>query len=176
VLVNLSRLVCQSLFFWAWLLPCWIFLTLEGCSSYKYNITICNKGLLANIWNLIHRITSCSFKLILWRTLPDLSLFDHKECGVEILDWSLWHPDRLIKVSLWSIPHLIYLKITIIQSKHQKKDNTTRPILHPFSSDSLLPIFKSFAAHHTPFQNPCNPSTPSHLLMYIFVVILSSYL
>jgi hypothetical protein len=39
-------------------------------------------------------------------------------------------------------------EITIIQPKHQKKDNTTRPILHPFLSDSLLPIFESFTTHH----------------------------
>ena len=36
----------------------------------------------------------------------------------------------------------------VMQPKHQKKDNTTRPILHPFLSDSLLPIFESFTAHH----------------------------
>jgi hypothetical protein len=103
---------------------------------------------LANIWNLIHIITSCSSKLIFWRTLSDLSLFNHKVCGVEILDWSLWRPDRLIKVSFQSIPHLIYLKINIIQPKHQKKDNITRSILHPFLSDLLLPDFKSFTADH----------------------------
>jgi hypothetical protein len=42
----------------------------------------------------------------------------------------------------------MYLEITIIQPEHQKKDSTTRPILHPFSSDLLLPIFESFTAHH----------------------------
>jgi len=49
VLVNLSRLVCQSLFFGLDFCHVEFFLTLEGCSSYKYSIRICNKGLLANI-------------------------------------------------------------------------------------------------------------------------------
>jgi hypothetical protein len=49
VLVNLSRLVCQTLFFGLDFCHVEFFLTLEGCSSYKYSIRICNKGLLANI-------------------------------------------------------------------------------------------------------------------------------
>jgi len=46
-LVNLSRLVCQSLFFGLNFCHVEFFLTLEGCSS--YSIRRCNKGLLANI-------------------------------------------------------------------------------------------------------------------------------
>ena len=49
VLVNLFRLVCQSLFFGLDFCHLEFFLTLEGCSSYKYSIRICNKALLANI-------------------------------------------------------------------------------------------------------------------------------
>jgi hypothetical protein len=49
VLVNLSRLVCQSLFFGLDFCHVELFLTLEGCSNYKYGIRICNKGLLAKI-------------------------------------------------------------------------------------------------------------------------------
>jgi hypothetical protein len=49
VLVNLSRLVCQSLFFGLDFCHVEFFLTLEGCSSYKYSIRICNKEHLANI-------------------------------------------------------------------------------------------------------------------------------
>ena len=65
MLVNLSRLVCQSLFFGLEFCHIEFFLTLEGCSNYKYSIRICNNGLLAKIRNLIHRIKSCSSKLIL---------------------------------------------------------------------------------------------------------------
>jgi len=49
MLVNLSRLVCQSQFFGLDFCHVEFFLTLEGCSSYKYSIIICNKGLLTNI-------------------------------------------------------------------------------------------------------------------------------
>jgi hypothetical protein len=49
VLVNLSRLVCQSLFFGLDFCHVELFLTLEGCSNYKYSIRICNKELLAKI-------------------------------------------------------------------------------------------------------------------------------
>ena len=49
VLVNLSRLVSQSLFFGLDFCHVEFFLTLEGCSNYKYSIRICNKTLLAKI-------------------------------------------------------------------------------------------------------------------------------
>jgi hypothetical protein len=49
VLVNLSRLVCQSLLFELDFYRVEFFLTLEGCSAYKYSIRICNKALLAKI-------------------------------------------------------------------------------------------------------------------------------
>jgi hypothetical protein len=49
VLVNLFRLVCQSLFFGLDFYYVEFFLTLEGCSNYKYSIRICNKTLLAKI-------------------------------------------------------------------------------------------------------------------------------
>jgi hypothetical protein len=49
VLVNLSRLVCQSLFFGLDFCHFEFFLILEGCSNYKYSIRICNKALLAKI-------------------------------------------------------------------------------------------------------------------------------
>ena len=57
-------------------------------------------------------------------------------------------------------PPSYLLEITIIQPKQQKKDNTTRPILHPFSSDSLLPIFESFTAHHV--FRPIRLHLPQH--------------
>jgi hypothetical protein len=43
VLFNLSRLVCQSLFFGLDFCHVEFFLTLKGCSNYKYSIRICNK-------------------------------------------------------------------------------------------------------------------------------------
>ncbi|KAL3566427.1 hypothetical protein D5086_031842 [Populus alba] len=43
--------------------------------------------------------------------------------------------------------------------KYQKKDNTTRPILHPFSLESLLPIFKSFTAHHLVSEHQLQSNT-----------------
>jgi len=49
MLVNLSRLVSQSLFFGLDFCHVEFFLTIEGCSNYKYSIKICNKGLLAKI-------------------------------------------------------------------------------------------------------------------------------
>jgi hypothetical protein len=52
VLVNLSRLVCQSLFFGLDFCHVEFFLTLEGSSSYKYSIRICNKGLFGQYLKL----------------------------------------------------------------------------------------------------------------------------
>jgi hypothetical protein len=49
VLVDLSRLVSQSLFFRLDFCHVEFFLILEGCSNYKYSIKICNKTLLAKI-------------------------------------------------------------------------------------------------------------------------------
>jgi len=49
VLVNLSRLVSQSLFFGLDFCHVEFFLTLEGCCNYKYSIRIYNKELLAKI-------------------------------------------------------------------------------------------------------------------------------
>jgi hypothetical protein len=49
VLVNLSRLVSQNLFFGFDFCHVEFFLTLKGCSNYKYSIRICNKELLAKI-------------------------------------------------------------------------------------------------------------------------------
>jgi len=52
VLVNLSRLVCQSLFFGLDFCHVEFFLTLEGCSSYKYSIRMCNNGLFGQYLKL----------------------------------------------------------------------------------------------------------------------------
>jgi hypothetical protein len=52
VLVNLSRLVCESLFFRLDFCHVEFFLTLKRCFNYKYSVRICNKGLLDKIEKL----------------------------------------------------------------------------------------------------------------------------